>query len=70
MKISRAGKQQKACWRSEARCEAHWSRELIDYVTLQAMLRGHIGEHLFVTEYLISTPAVIVDQLNLKDACR
>jgi len=37
---------------------------------IQAMLRGHIGEHLFVTEYLISTPAVIVDQLNLKDACR
>jgi len=37
---------------------------------IQEMLRGHIGEHLFVTEYLISTPAVIVDQLNSKDACR
>ena len=41
MKIGRAGKQQKACWRSEARCEAHWSREPIDYVTLQKMMQGH-----------------------------
>jgi hypothetical protein len=41
MNINRAGKQQKACWRSEARCEAHWSKEPTDYVTLQSMMRGH-----------------------------
>ena len=41
MNINRANKQQKACWRSEARCEARWSREPIDYVTLQKMLQGH-----------------------------
>ena len=37
---------------------------------IKAMLRGHLGEHLFVTEYLIATPATNVDLLNVKDACR
>lgn len=37
---------------------------------IQAILRGHIGEHLFVSEYLISTPATIALPLIGKDACR
>jgi 4-amino-4-deoxy-L-arabinose transferase-like glycosyltransferase len=37
---------------------------------IQAILRGHIGEHLFVNEYLISTPATIALPLVSKDACR
>ena len=37
---------------------------------IKAMLRGQVGEHLFVTEYLIATPATNVDLLNVKDACR
>lgn len=37
---------------------------------IQAMLRGRIGEHLFVNEYLISTPATIALPLMGKDACR
>lgn len=37
---------------------------------IQAMLRGHIGEYLFVNEYLISTPATIALPLMGKDACR
>jgi hypothetical protein len=37
---------------------------------IQAILRGHIGEHLFVNEYLISTPATIALPLTGKDACR
>jgi hypothetical protein len=34
------------------------------------MLKGQIGKHLFVTEYLISTPAANPDLSNLKDVCR
>ena len=37
---------------------------------IQAILKGHIGEHLFVNEYLVSTPATIVLPLAGKDACR
>jgi hypothetical protein len=37
---------------------------------IQAILRGQIGEHLFVNEYLISTPATIALPLIAKDACR
>ncbi|OYY21740.1 MAG: glycosyl transferase [Polynucleobacter sp. 24-46-87] len=37
---------------------------------IQAILRGHIGEHLFVNEYLISTPTTIELPLVGKDACR
>lgn len=37
---------------------------------IRAILMGQIGEHLFVNEYLISTPAVIVLPLVSKDACR
>ena len=37
---------------------------------IQAILRGHIGEHLFVNEYLIATPANIALPLVGKDACR
>ena len=37
---------------------------------IQAILRGHIGEHLFVNEYLIATPATIALPLVGKDACR
>jgi hypothetical protein len=37
---------------------------------IQAILRGHIGEHLFVNEYLIATPATITLPLVGKDACR
>lgn len=37
---------------------------------IQAILMGHIGEHLFVNEYLISTPASNPLPLIGKDACR
>jgi 4-amino-4-deoxy-L-arabinose transferase-like glycosyltransferase len=37
---------------------------------IRAILMGHIGEHLFVNEYLISTPATIALPLVGKDACR
>jgi 4-amino-4-deoxy-L-arabinose transferase-like glycosyltransferase len=37
---------------------------------IRAILMGHIGEHLFVNEYLISTPATIALPLVVKDACR
>jgi 4-amino-4-deoxy-L-arabinose transferase-like glycosyltransferase len=37
---------------------------------IKAMLLGKIGEHLFVTEYLIATPASNAELLNAKDACR
>ncbi|CAM3829064.1 ArnT family glycosyltransferase [Polynucleobacter arcticus] len=37
---------------------------------IRAMLMGQIGEHLFVNEYLISTPATMVLPLVDKDACR
>lgn len=37
---------------------------------IAAILMGHIGEHLFVNEYLISTPAKITLPLLGKDACR
>jgi hypothetical protein len=37
---------------------------------IRAILMGHIGEHLFVNEYLISTPVTTVLPLAGKDACR
>ena len=37
---------------------------------IQAMIKGQIGEYLFVNEYLISTLANMEVALNLKDACR
>lgn len=37
---------------------------------IRAILQGHIGEHLFVNEYLISTPVKIELPLAGKDACR
>jgi hypothetical protein len=37
---------------------------------IQAILRGEIGEHLFVNEYVIATPATIALPLGGKDACR
>jgi len=37
---------------------------------IQAILKGQIGEHLFVNEYLIATPATSALPLVGKDACR
>ncbi|MBU3628707.1 glycosyltransferase family 39 protein [Polynucleobacter sp. AP-Reno-20A-A9] len=37
---------------------------------IQEMLMGQIGKHLFVDEYLISTPVASPDISNLKDVCR
>ena len=37
---------------------------------IRAILMGQIGEHLFVNEYLISTPVTIVLPPVGKDACR
>jgi 4-amino-4-deoxy-L-arabinose transferase-like glycosyltransferase len=37
---------------------------------IKEMLQGKIGEHLFVTEYLIATPVVNPELLNVKDVCR
>ena len=37
---------------------------------IKAMLMGNIGEHLFVNEYLISTPVKITELQSGKDACR
>jgi 4-amino-4-deoxy-L-arabinose transferase-like glycosyltransferase len=41
---------------------------------IKAMLLGNIGEHLFVTEYLVATPVfnptTNLDLLNMKDVCR
>jgi len=37
---------------------------------IQAILKGQIGEHLFVNEYLITTPTAIALPLVGKDACR
>ena len=37
---------------------------------IQAILKGHIQEHLFVNEYLIATPVTIALPLVSKDACR
>ncbi|QWD59341.1 glycosyltransferase family 39 protein [Polynucleobacter sp. MWH-UH35A] len=37
---------------------------------IQEMLMGQVGKHLFVTEYLVSTPAAIPDVSNIKDVCR
>ena len=37
---------------------------------IQEMLMGRIGKHLFVNEYLISTPVANPDLSNLKDVCR
>lgn len=37
---------------------------------IKEMLAGQIGKHLFVEEYLISTPAAKPDVSNLKDVCR
>ena len=37
---------------------------------IKDMLMGHIGQHLFVMEYLISTPVKITEPQSGKDACR
>ena len=37
---------------------------------IQQMLMGQIGKHLFVIEYLVSTPALNPDLSNQKDVCR
>ena len=37
---------------------------------IKAMLLGNIGEHLFVTEYLIATPVSNTELLTVKDVCR
>lgn len=37
---------------------------------IKAMLMGHIGEHLFVNEYLVSTAVKIAEPQSGKDACR
>jgi len=37
---------------------------------IEEMLMGQIGKHLFVTEYLISTPAANPYASNVKDVCR
>ena len=37
---------------------------------IKAMLMGEIGEHLFVNEYLISTPIKMTEPQSGKDACR
>ena len=37
---------------------------------IKDMLMGHIGEHLFVMEYLISTPVKMTEPQSGKDACR
>jgi hypothetical protein len=37
---------------------------------IKDMLMGHIGEHLFVMEYLISTPVKMTELQSDKDACR
>jgi len=37
---------------------------------IKDMLMGHVGEHLFVTEYLISTPVKMTEPQSGKDACR
>ena len=37
---------------------------------IKDMLMGHIAEHLFVTEYLISTPVKMTEPQSGKDACR
>jgi hypothetical protein len=42
----------------------HSNEEIIE------MLMGQISKHLFVTEYLISTPAAAPDLSNVKDVCR
>ncbi|WP_114689825.1 ArnT family glycosyltransferase [Polynucleobacter necessarius] len=42
----------------------HSNEEIVE------MLSGKIGEHLFVNEYLIATPAAMPDASNVKDVCR
>jgi 4-amino-4-deoxy-L-arabinose transferase-like glycosyltransferase len=42
----------------------HSNEEIIE------MLQGQIGKHLFVNEYLVSTPVAMPDLLNVKDVCR
>jgi 4-amino-4-deoxy-L-arabinose transferase-like glycosyltransferase len=37
---------------------------------IHAMLKGQIGEYLFVNEYLIATPSKHEPDLSVKDACR
>jgi hypothetical protein len=37
---------------------------------IAAILMGQVGEHLFVNEYLISTPAKMTLPLAGKDACQ
>lgn len=41
MNINRAGKQQKACWRSEQRYEKKWLKENHKWTEVQKMLQGH-----------------------------
>lgn len=42
----------------------HSNEEIVE------MLKGQIGKHLFVIEYLVSTPASIPELSNIKDVCR
>jgi hypothetical protein len=42
----------------------HSNAEIIE------MLQGQIGKHLFVNEYLVTTPVAIPDLVNVKDVCR
>ena len=37
---------------------------------IKAMLQGKVSQYLFTTEYLIATPTMNSQQLNMKDACR
>ena len=41
MKTTRAGKQQKACWRSEEQLESRLKKELVSHLEMQIALRGH-----------------------------
>jgi len=42
----------------------HSNQEILE------MLQGQIGKHLFVTEYLITTPVPTPELANIKDVCR
>jgi hypothetical protein len=37
---------------------------------IKEMLQGKVSQYLFTTEYLIATPTMNSQQLNMKDACR
>ena len=37
---------------------------------IKAMIMGQVGEHLFVDEYLVSSPVRVGDLSADKDACR